>query len=289
MPYRKKATDEQVIEAYERLGSIWKAGKELGMCGQAVHERLRNLGVDVSQNVFTSEDERYLADRYVTYRDAGMLQVLADEMGRTKQFICRKAGTMGLTDKHGQKRYFSRWKDMPECVMKPIWEQFKRSRKNVSEFCASRHYNVQSFHDAMTHWFPEEYDDVVGSKKPKRTQYARGRDLEYSVRDDMRRHGYLALRAPASKSPADVYCVKTGELVFIQCKLHGALYKDEWNKFFLFCDSVNATPIMARRPDVGRGIEYFKLLDFKDHSRRRSPMEPWEPTDGEEITWEEAK
>ena len=276
---KPKATDEQITEAYERLKSVWKVAEEFGMCGQSVHERLQRLGIDTSANLFSKEDEEYLRDRYVVYRDAGMLQVLADEMGRTKQFICRKAGTMGITDPGHAKNYLRKWKDMPESVLAPIWEQFKKSRKNVKEFCASRHYNVQSFHDAMNRIFPDEYDQVVASKKPKSTQYARGRDFEYAVRDDMKNHGYLALRSPASKSPADIYCVKAGELVFIQCKLHGALYKSEWNEFFTFCDSVNATPIMARRPDVGRGIEYFELLDFKGNSRAKSPMKPWKPTD----------
>ena len=277
-----KATDKQIIEAYEKLGNVWKVGEELGMCGQGVHERLRKMGIDTSMNLFDKEDEEYLRQRYVLYRDAGMLQDLADEMGRTKQFICRKAGALGLTDRNHAKRYFRKWKDMPESLMVPIWENFKRSRKNLSEFCASNHYDVQHFHDAMNHYFPDEYDAVVESKRPKRSQYARGRDFEYAVRDDMKRHGYLALRSPASKSPADIYCVKTGELVFIQCKLHGALYRGEWNEFFMFCDSVNATPVMARRPDTGNGIEYFMLTDFKDESRRRSPMVPWEPTEKED-------
>lgn len=111
-----------------------------------------------------------------------------------------------------------------------------------------------------------------------RTQYARGRDFEYAVRDDMRRHGYLALRSPASKSPTDIYCIKSGELVFIQCKLHGALYRSEWNEFYEFCGTVDATPVMARRPDSGRGIEYFMLVGPKDGSRGKPPMVPWEPT-----------
>lgn len=278
MPTNKKATDEQVIAAYEKHRSVWKAARELGMCGQSVHERLQKLGVDTKANTFTEDDIEYLSEHYIVYRDLGQLQTLADEMGRDKTTICTKARELGLTDENRHVAYLKRWKDMPESAMISIWDAFKRSRKGVNEFCRSHHYNVQSFHDAMNHHFPDEYDDVVASKRPKSRQYARGRDFEYAVRDDMKRHGYLALRSPASKSPVDVYCIKVGELIFIQCKLHGALYKSEWNEFFTFCDSVNATPVMARRPDSGRGVEYFELTDFKDDSRRRSPMRPWEPT-----------
>lgn len=68
-----KHTDEEIRDAYERTGSVWKAADELGMCGQSVHERLVKMGADTSQNVFTEEDEKYLAERYVLYRDAAQL------------------------------------------------------------------------------------------------------------------------------------------------------------------------------------------------------------------------
>ena len=276
-----KHTDDEIRDAYERTGSIWKAADELGMCGQSVHERLVKMGVDTSLNLFTEDDEKYLAERYVLYRDAAQLQVLADELGRTKAFICRKARALGLTDRNWKMRPFRKWTDMPDAVLIGTWERFKRGRAGVSAFCRDNHYNIQSFTDAMRRVFPDEYDAVVASKKPKRTQYARGRDFEYAVRDDMSAHGYIALRSPASKSPADLYCVKSGELVFIQCKLHGALYRDEWNEFLSFCESVDATPIMARRGDNGRGIEYFELTGYKDKSRRASPMVGWRPSDKE--------
>jgi 5-methylcytosine-specific restriction endonuclease McrA len=39
-----KATNEQIVAAYRSTGSVWRAAKELGMAGQAVHERLVALG-----------------------------------------------------------------------------------------------------------------------------------------------------------------------------------------------------------------------------------------------------
>ena len=41
----QKATNSQIIEAYSKHGNIWKAAKDLGMCGQSVHERLVKLGI----------------------------------------------------------------------------------------------------------------------------------------------------------------------------------------------------------------------------------------------------
>lgn len=271
----KKATDEQLIAAYEETGSVWKAAEKLGMCGQSVHERLRRLGVDTSMNVFGKDDEKYLSERYLLYRDAGKLQDLADEMGRTKQFICRQAGKLGLTDPKCERKYLRKWKDVPDSVFAPIWEDFKKSRFGVTEYCRRKHYNIQSFTDAMRRCFPDEYDVVVASKQTKKPQYKRGRDFEYQVLKDMTAHGYYAMRSPASKSPVDVYCFAKGELVFIQCKLHGALQVAEWNEFLEFCESLGAVPIMAEK--LPRGIGYHRITGRKDGSKRKQPMEDWSP------------
>lgn len=98
MAYQKKASDNDVLESYRRNGSVWRAAKELGMCGQSVHERLEKLGAVQRMRIFTQEEEQVLAEKYIRHRNAGTLQDLADHMGRTKQFICRKARALGLTD-----------------------------------------------------------------------------------------------------------------------------------------------------------------------------------------------
>ena len=271
-----KRTDDEVREAYARTGSIWKAAGELGMCGQSVHERLVKMGVDTSLNLFTKDDERYLAERYVLYRDAAQLQTLADEMGRTKAFICRKARALGLTDRNRKMRPFRKWTDMPDAVLIGTWERFKRGRAGVNAFCRDNHYNIQSFTDAMRRVFPDEYDAVVASKKPKSTQYARGRDFEYYVRDRFAKAGYLALRSPASKSPADLYCMARGRLVFVQCKLHGVIPPDEWNGFLDYCESVGAEPVVAMRGKGDRGAEFRVITGRKDGSKRPQPWDVWE-------------
>lgn len=282
MPYPSKATDEQVIEAYQRTGSVWKAGEELGMCGQAVHERLQKLGMNKHVNVFTDEDKEYLSERYVLYRDSGMLQDLADEMGRTKPFICRQARALGLTSPSNSGSHKkSVLKYATEAVAIPIWNKFKESPLGVGDFCKENHYDVQTFTDTMNRYFPFEYDAIIESKGNRQTARARGMDFEFEVRDDMKHHEYIAMRTPVSKSPADVYAFKYGELVFIQCRISGALQPLEWNVFFDYCNSVGATPILAQK-GKNASIEYWKLVGTKvpGDNRTPQPKEPWEPSEG---------
>ena len=53
--------------------------------------------------LFTERDRVLLVERYHAAADAGALAALASEFGRTKPFICRKAGELGLTNKNRRK------------------------------------------------------------------------------------------------------------------------------------------------------------------------------------------
>lgn len=281
MPYRRKATDEQILDAYERHKSVWKAAEELGMCGQSVYERLQKLNAVNSRNVMTKEDEEYLAERYILYRDAGILQDLADEMGRTKQYICRYARSLGLTDTKHEQKWHSFWKNMPFYTADKIWQNFKKSPLTVTEYCKEMNYASQSFISTMNRYFPDEYDEVIFSKAGEQSTYRVGIGFEFSVRDDLKHHGYIAMRSPGSRSPSDVYAFKYGEMVFVQCRVNGSLHPQEWNIFFDYCRSVGATPILAQKGE-GKPIMYWRLTDMKVPGKNQTPQpkEPWEPSEG---------
>ena len=129
-------------------------------------------------------------------------------------------------------------------------------------------------------WFRHEHDNRT--RDDMRTNYARARDFEYRVRDDMKKHGFIAVRSPASKTPTDVYCIGYEVKVFIQCKTNGVLGPKEWNEFWDFCKSVNAIPVLAMKGKNGRGIEY-KLLTGRKVPRHRQPMKDWKPIEGGRI------
>ncbi|CAJ0596545.1 unnamed protein product [Cylicocyclus nassatus] len=92
-----KINDDVLIEAYERLGNVWKVGDELGISGQKVYARLDKLGLVRKMNRFTKEDEEFLLLHYQEYKDRWDLKTLAEMMGRTVPFISRKAKALGLT------------------------------------------------------------------------------------------------------------------------------------------------------------------------------------------------
>lgn len=88
----------QVLESYRRSGNVWKVAEELGAMGQAIHFILSERGDMNKMNYFTKQDSDYLLNNYLHYRDNQKLEELARLMGRTKPFLARKAGEIGLTD-----------------------------------------------------------------------------------------------------------------------------------------------------------------------------------------------
>ena len=90
-----------LTEAYNRLGSVWKTAREVGLCGQSVHERVRRLGINRRIRVFTEAEREVLRVEYPDARRQGKLHDLAARMRRTKPFICRQARVLGLTSRGG--------------------------------------------------------------------------------------------------------------------------------------------------------------------------------------------
>ena len=271
-PARSKATDQQLTEAYSELKSVWKVADRFSMCGQSVHERLKKLGVTVPVNVFTADEEKLLRREYAIYRDAGKLDELAERMNRTKPFLCRKAGEMGLTDKNVRRTWLAVWKYISEEAAEVIWEDFKKSSLGLKRYCLNRGYDSLGFSRAMQEHFADEYEHVIELKQPKTGKYKRGRSFEYTTRDHLKKNGYFVMRSPASRSPVDLVAIAPSVVLLVQCKLSGSLPPGEWNELFDLASSVGAIPVMAERHKSGRGVSYWLMTERKDGTKRRQPM-----------------
>lgn len=145
--FKKKATDEQLIKSYEITRNVWKTAEEFGMCGQSVHERLTKLGVINKMNVFTEKDYKVLKKFYETHdlkRGSNELEKLAKKMGRTKQFLSRKANELGLAfqgrkwDNKIVKKMKKRAKNMLKKYGNNMWKQGKRKIADKEIFFRSR-------------------------------------------------------------------------------------------------------------------------------------------------------
>lgn len=118
-----KVSVAEVRDAYNATGNIWKAGEMLGISGQRVSQIMRQHSIpSVSNPRLSDADKETIAHYYkTTSEDAFDLNELAKAIGRTKQFICRHAGKMGLTDlrrPHSKKN-----KEKQSATSKALWQK----------------------------------------------------------------------------------------------------------------------------------------------------------------------
>lgn len=262
---------EELARLYRELGSVKKVGAAAGLHPSTVHHRLKPLNIVKPLNVFTAADKERLIRDYTDFRDAGRLAELAESMGRTRHFIARQAGALGLTDQSAPKVSAGVWKYMDEAEAELIWDDFRTSSYGLGEFLAARGYAGSGFRETMQRHFGDEWDSVIESKAKRSTMYRLGRQVEYAVRDHLKANGYFVMRSPGSKSPIDLLAVATGIVLFVQCKRGGSIGIAEWNTLFALAVSVGAVPVLAARP-VPRRYEFYRMDDVKDGSRRKQPM-----------------
>jgi len=265
----KKSTDADLIAAYRDLGSIWLVAERFGMCGQSVHERLRRLGMDMSQNVFSDEEREILKKEYQRHRDHGRLDLLAERLGRTKAFICRQARALGLTDQGAQKRY-SRWKYMTEAEATKLMDEFRTSTLTLDRWCKWKGIPKSGFTNTMRRFFADEWEAVIESKTPRTSLYRLGRQFEYRCRDKLRDAGFFVVRSPQSRSPVDLVAIKSGTVLFVQCKAHGYLGVSEWNELYDLATSTGALPILATR-EGARKTAFYRMDDRKGGRKTAQP------------------
>jgi len=98
----QKASNDELISLYRQYGSIWKTAESLGMCGQSVHERLVKLKVINKMRFLSEEEKQKIINLYSTnfINGDGYLNKLSLEINRTKNFICRYAKSIGLTNQN---------------------------------------------------------------------------------------------------------------------------------------------------------------------------------------------
>lgn len=83
------------------------------------------------------------------------------------------------------------------------------------------------------------------------SQYARGRRLEWDVRDHLIEHGYDVIRAASSKGPVDVAAFKQGEVLFVQAKTSGRISPAERAEVLRVAGLIpQGVPLVALRPGV---------------------------------------
>lgn len=92
----------------------------------------------------------------------------------------------------------------------------------------------------------------------KMSKYAKGRRIEYRVRDILSKAGWYVWRLAASK-PFDLIAIKDGKILIIECKRQSSLTRLEKNKLLEIAKNGGATVILAKYQK--NTIHFYKILN----------------------------
>lgn len=94
-----KASDQELIESYIELGSVWKVAERFGMLGQSVHERLVKLEIRLKHPRITEREKELILEFYEKgfKTGSGDLKKFSESLGRTVPLISRTAKELGLS------------------------------------------------------------------------------------------------------------------------------------------------------------------------------------------------
>lgn len=244
--------NNKILETYKRTNSIWKTGKICKLSGQRVHEILLEANVEClgRGRFFTEEDKKILIGEYGLYSSEGNLDVLAKKMGRTKQFICRQARYLGLTNRHRKKKWahsdVRRW----DSTMATIFlNDFQKQTLNFDQYCLSLGINELIVSQVLASVVPARWDEIKEERMIMgNSLYKKGRAFEYKIKSIFETCGFFVIRAAQSKGVADLVALKSGHYpVMIQCKVGRWYDVEEWNEFLLAANRAGAIPIYANR------------------------------------------
>jgi Holliday junction resolvase len=95
------------------------------------------------------------------------------------------------------------------------------------------------------------------------TNYEKGRNFEYRVREHFRKLGFFVARSAGSKTPVDLLAVSSiGSPLFIQCKNSTKISKNERVKFKETCKSYNCLGVIVGK-DVKGKMFTLDVIDEK--------------------------
>lgn len=150
---KSKYTNEEIIKAYMDYGSVWKAAKSLGLSGQTVHERLRNIGYKLASAKWTKEEISELKEL------AGHVPIaeISNRLGRPYSGVAGKISELGIGSGNGsfRNRKPKRTEKYFKHNLKDYMAEIDSSGVKITTFAKSKGLNIDNLSYGFQGFFPE--------------------------------------------------------------------------------------------------------------------------------------
>lgn len=159
--------NEQIIEAYKQFGSVWKAGKHLGIAGQSVHERLRAIGYNIASAQWTEQE----LDELKTLAQEMTIAEIAHRLGRPYNGVAIKISRLGLGNRYGNKRKIKipRTGEWTKVRVKGYMDEIDSTSIKISGLAKQKGFKVENLVKAIQKHYPDWWDaySEANAAKPK--------------------------------------------------------------------------------------------------------------------------
>lgn len=160
-------TSEEIVAAYLKTGSVWKAGKLVGLAGQTVHEKLKALGHKLPGSDWTEEE---VAELTALANQMTIAQI-ANRLGRPYNGVALKISRLGLGQRFGNKqsKKIPRNGEFTKDKIKQYIEELDQSGQKVTAFSRSKGLGIEPLVNAIQRFAPEWYEAYceANAVKPK--------------------------------------------------------------------------------------------------------------------------
>jgi len=162
-----RVTNEELIKAYQETGSVWRAGKKLGLAGQTVHEKLQAIGYKLAGSGWTDEEVEELK----LLVDEMTIAQIANRLGRPYNGVAMKISRLGIGDRFGnkQKKKVPRNGLFTKDKVKQYISEIEEKNIRLTKFAKQNSLHVDSLVAGIQKFFPDFYESYSekNAVKPK--------------------------------------------------------------------------------------------------------------------------
>lgn len=157
-PAQQKATTEAIVAAYRETGSVWKAGKSLGMAGQSIHERLRAIDYPLYARDWSADEDAELA---ALVTNGVPLGEIAHRLGRPYAGVACRASRQGVKSVPKRQKKIPRGVGFDKVTVARHLKALERSDIPVTRYARRETLSLELLVQAIQKHFPERWAEYV--------------------------------------------------------------------------------------------------------------------------------
>ena len=159
--------NQEIIDAYLETGSVWRAGKKLGMAGQTVHEKLTAMGHKLPGSEWTEAELEELKSLV----NSLTIAQIANRLGRPYNGVALKISRLGLGQRFGnkQKKKIPRTGEYVKAKIEEYLSEIDELDVKVTAYSKMKGLKVETLVTAIQRFKPEWYESYCEryAVKPK--------------------------------------------------------------------------------------------------------------------------